>query len=240
MPRSFYGRGKADDERVIFISQRGAIPSEKQVWKHLLCEDCEDRLNKNGERWMARQALQLDGSFPLLESLQRNSFEGEQRNGWPVRFPAGCFGSMNARKIAYFAASIFWRRTYDGWTVAAALRSEAGRYRALEFGPYAEKIRRFLLDEEPWPSGATLRVVVVDSCDPFLMQVIFPLGGRERETRAFAYSFYVPGVRFDLFLDKRMRSANDCFVSGPGNPVFLGQRDVLEDLVRLVLTGTNL
>ena len=35
----------------------------------LLCQDCEQRLSKNGERWVLSHCLKRNGSFPLAEML---------------------------------------------------------------------------------------------------------------------------------------------------------------------------
>ena len=40
-----------------------------QIKKHLLCDECEQRLNANGESWVTRFAHQVGRSFRLQEAL---------------------------------------------------------------------------------------------------------------------------------------------------------------------------
>jgi hypothetical protein len=43
-------------------------PTPKQIWHHLLCDDCEQRFSKRGESSTMRLVQRKTG-FPLLERL---------------------------------------------------------------------------------------------------------------------------------------------------------------------------
>jgi hypothetical protein len=146
-----------------------------------------------------------------------------------VPYPAKSFADINIDRLAYFAASVFWRAGVCDWGEK--------RLAQMDVGPYGEKLRRFLTGASIWPVGVIIRVTIIDSFEPKYMRAIFPFGGRDLNTGGFAYSFYIPGIRFDLYLDKRMQVSPTCLLNNKEHPVFLAGDDRFRDLVRIVQTS---
>ena len=85
--------------------------------QHLLCEACEDLLNKNGERWVLSNNYRLDGPSPLYRGapLCESRSEVRQRN---------CNSSLavpfiDIEKLIYFGTSLFWRASAADWNIGA-------------------------------------------------------------------------------------------------------------------------
>ena len=104
---------------------------------------------------------------------------------------------INAGKLMYFAASIFWRGAAHDWVL---MRQRPTR---LSLGPYEESLRQFLLDG-PFPENASLIVSVTNSMSRMPnMLLVFPyLKSRDAGYRQ--YRFTIPGITFQLFLGKSM------------------------------------
>ncbi len=57
----------------MLISSRGVIQTSRQTKTHLLCNECEDVLNRNGEKWVLPRIANVDKSFPLFDMLTKVS-----------------------------------------------------------------------------------------------------------------------------------------------------------------------
>jgi hypothetical protein len=122
-----------------------------QVKKHLLCDECEQRLSANGERWVAEFAHQVGRGFRLQEALLRL----EPR----MRLATGriCYAedgpAIDWKKLAYFALSIFWRAAADSWDRSA----EVGAKPFIEVeATLQEDLRGFLLGQADYPKAFCL------------------------------------------------------------------------------------
>ena len=93
-------------------------------------------------------------------------------------------------------------------------------------GPIRRRVKTILAWQEAFPESAVLRVGLLKSSEAKHMLVVSPLGSREANTLAYAYSFYIPG----MILDRRKQRASHCFVKGIGNPIFLISNSELKDL----------
>jgi hypothetical protein len=53
----------------ILVTQQGDLQTSRQYWSHLLCGECEERFNRNGERYAMTQVDNGQGPFPLFDRL---------------------------------------------------------------------------------------------------------------------------------------------------------------------------
>lgn len=116
---------------------------------YLLCDDCEQRFNRNGEnevlRWLAPKAKA--GTSPLQSKLR------EVKPFFVDAPPAGtCHHAsalgIDAEKFAYFGLSLLWRAAVHSWPF-----SEERSSTRLELGEHLEPLRRYLLGETAFPNN---------------------------------------------------------------------------------------
>ena len=104
----------------------------------MLCSDCEGRFQVR-ETYVADLAYASEGE-PLILNVLGVTPRGRASEP-TISIPVG---SLDTDKLAYFAASVFWR-------AAVATNNE---FEKLELGPYREELRRYLLGELPFPTRA--------------------------------------------------------------------------------------
>jgi hypothetical protein len=172
----------------VIVTSKVAIQTNFRVAEYLLCPDCEERLNKHGETWVLANAFRGGVEFPLRQAL---------RDGTPAAtlpsfklFVADQLPSVDLDRIIHFALSVFWKASAANW-------SSLDHTSRLNLGPYAEHIRRFLLNEGPFPKKTALIVSVAGSDNPPLVS-IFPYSGRSGSTRQ--HRFSIPGMTFWLHM----------------------------------------
>jgi hypothetical protein len=188
------------------------VRTSVQTKDYLLCFDCEQRFNNKGEKWVLAMCRQQSGVFPLAESLALYTpFHSGDRTSL---FRCDECQSMDAQKLIYFAASMFWR---------------ASIYRPpyepidnpVELGPlYEEQFRQYLLDLVPFPRNAVLWVTVIPQ-DAAASFYIPPRRNKQVHGKKVmhAYTFALPGIMFDLYVGKEILPVcrEFCIVGTPGH-----------------------
>ena len=110
------------------------LKSSRQVSQHLLCVHCERRLEQGGETWVIPRCWQDPTSFPLREALVAANVVVESGPGFET-FAAVKVPDFEPDKLAYFAASLFWRGAVSDWNI------HQQRLRQLKLGPYKDELR---------------------------------------------------------------------------------------------------
>src|SRR5689334_22524971 len=97
---------KIDNESPVAVDKELSVQTDRQIRGYILCPDCEDRFNKNGESWVMGNCFRGDG-FKLKELIEglRPKFA---REGLSV-YSAAEIPQIDIDKLTYFAASIIWR-----------------------------------------------------------------------------------------------------------------------------------
>lgn len=112
---------------------------EKQIKARLLCRGCEDLFSKRGER-PAGMLWASNKRFGLLEIIKA-TVNFQPLNSGMNLYDGNSLPATVVDSIKYLFFSIFWRASV--WPD----HLHTGYNGAL--GPYAQKIREFLLDREP-------------------------------------------------------------------------------------------
>jgi hypothetical protein len=112
----------------------------KQIHEYLLCDECEERFNSGGERWVLANALHSSGSFNLRDAFRAAkpfvTLEGS------IAY-SGHTPGVDLDKLVYFAASIFWRTSVGKWTLAERWFGREGK---IDLCPrYIEELHLYLL-----------------------------------------------------------------------------------------------
>jgi hypothetical protein len=196
MPRSLYkkargsgGRGNQDPH---VVTAKGRRPTSHQVTDHVLCRECEDRFNKNGEDYVMRLVTKQNGQFPLLDMLNKVGPQ-QSGNGW-VAYSAAGTPDIDRDKIAYFAISVFWRASVHTW------EQESGELVSIDLGKkYNGEIRKYLMGETTIPKRAVLSAIV---CTDPESQISFFVPSENQKVRDRTVGFGARGLMFFLRVSK--------------------------------------
>jgi len=199
--------GIANDPK---IKSFRVFQTSRQITGHVLCHSCEQILNSSGEDWVLPNLSTLQG-FPLFEKL--TSVKPEIAEEDLAVYACGKVPDIRTDFLVHFAIGVFWKAGVHNWqTGRGTLR--------LEFGPYTEQMRRFLLGGT-FPDHAYLIINVVPPSYPTISAY---LPYRSKVFDFAFHSFYVPGVEFMLTLSKTTPDflRTMCIVSNPTHPVLSG------------------
>lgn len=204
IPSAFYKQMTASSGGYVSATQTKATNTSKQVTASLLCSGCEQKFSSSGEQWVSKNYYK-NGSFPIFDSLAK--LQPTRQKGTTKFFEiAATQQSIDVPKMVYFATSIFWRAGACSWMFPAGKVS----YQALQFGPYAEDLRKFLLGDDSFPTKASLGIIVSEN--PGQDGVIFPQSANRNDGGFRRYGFFIPGIAFILSLGNRLPTGieNEC------------------------------
>lgn len=224
LPKGVYKRLRDNGERnpnPWALSRNKAIQTSKQQTVYLLCEDCEQRLSKNGERWVLGNCLQGDGKFPLASFLS-SRFPDISSNNNPTRvYLASKIPEINISALTYFAVSMFWRGSVHPWNEDGSI--------PVSLGPFQDQLRQYLMKDnlKAFPKYCSLWVVIREGKVDRLTYL--PIG--ERRNDFYFYKFPMPGLAFTLLLGKSipLKYYKMCFVHGTGNPIYV--TTIIDELI---------
>lgn len=206
--------GRFTNPNPVRLTDVYAIQTSEQYTAHLLCHGCEQRLHVNGENWVLkhcwrgrkfRLAHLLSGGNAVLASLEASVYHASQIPG------------VNISALTYFSASMFWRAAVHNWSGRAVEP-------AIDLGPYAEELRKYLNVNADFPPDCALLVTLPtrDSDPPKWMMHPFP----KRTHGCHIYTMLFLGIGLSLVIGRQIpmnwREAD--FVRGPGNPIIVLSR----------------
>lgn len=215
IPKGIYKRLRDKNEtnpNPVVISKKGVVQTSRQTKAYLLCSECEERLNKNGEYWVLAHCLQEDRSFPLATILT-SRVPDISSPGNPTRiYYASNIPEINVTALAYFAASIFWRGSIYPWNTDDSI--------PVGLGPFQEQFREYLMGLRMFPQDCALYVIVREGKKADRLTYT-PTGGRQNIFHF--YNFPMPGLGFTLLTSKNLRAAHRkfCIIHGRNNPIIV-------------------
>jgi len=202
----------------VIVTSNSVWQSSKQVEAHLLCSDCEQRFHKEGEDWTLRHCYRGERRFRLQEILARCT---PIQDSSTVRvYAAHSIREIGVGRLAYFAASVFWRASVHRWSL------QDHRLGRIDLGRrYTEELRLFLMGVTAFPKDAAVLIDIFGFRSPeTLATLLFPYGGR-RDT-FHHYRFTIPGVAFNLYLGRLVPpELKDASVLAPTGILLSSQRD---------------
>jgi hypothetical protein len=164
-----------------------------QLRGYTFCSACEDRLNKNGEKWVLANIPNDYGSgFPLQDALIP---EIPTVIAGDINVYAGrTISKFDVDRLIYFGMSIFWRGAAREW------KSSTGAVAPpVDLRGYFEPIRQFLLGER-FPDDVFIVALVHNLKPPG--NAVIPVESATGRYGDF-YWFYVNGLAFALYLGKQ-------------------------------------
>jgi hypothetical protein len=191
----------------IMFGDATAFSSAGQVRDYLLCRDCEELFNRNGEDWVMASCYR-NKTFALRDALHKATPK-YQTQGVTV-YAASQIPGVNCPALIYFALSVFWRAAAHIWKLGSNSYHN-------DLGPYEEPIRLFLLGAR-FPENVSLSTRV--SClDSLHERLLLPFS--ERGNGYHMHCFGIPGIVFTLLVGKRIPPAFYRLSTAPNVEVIL-------------------
>jgi|SRR5580658_1378530 hypothetical protein len=156
MPRGLYKRLREKQRRnpnPVIITADKTFRSSNQATDYLLCAECEGRFNHGAEAWLMASVAHGE-SFPLLDRLR--VAVPMHKLSESVSY-SGARTGIDTDKLGYFALSMVWRGAIHEWPLPAG-----GRSHKLNLGTMEESIRKYLVGNAAFPTGAAIIVHVCE------------------------------------------------------------------------------
>jgi hypothetical protein len=201
----------------LVITRKYLVQTTEQMSDYLLCADCEQLFNLNGERWTLARIARPEG-FALRTSVLNCPYR--VLNAEVRYYVTRGAKDIDHEKLVYFALSVFWRGAVRTWTRSGDTTDE------IDLGEYGEPIRLFLLGKAPYPKD----VVVIASLWPFdesLPAIYHPRQARPTQRlKGHNLFFYVPGLSFNLVAGEALSPAirHLCMYSSPLRMMFMSEK----------------
>lgn len=198
IPAGFYRQMTKSHQGYTSATEKRATNTSQQVRQKLLCSECEEKFNKNGEDWILKNYWSGQ-KFPLLDEIAKLTPASKKANISHF-FITPSTSKIDLQKMVYFAASVFWRASVSSWSFPAGKTI----YGPLELGPYSEKLHTFL-SGGMFPNNTSLGIFIA----PYPKQdgIIFPQKANREDGGFIKYGFFIPGVSFILCVGKKIPDA---------------------------------
>lgn len=185
---------ESEGESPVVVNAEVSLQSDSQMRDHVLCAQCEERFNKNGESWVMKYCSRNAEGFKLKELIDAS--KPLTGNGLKV-YSAALIPEIDLEQLTYFASSIVWRAAVHKWKLGKK------RIEPIYLGTYREELRRYLLGETPFPKNAVVWVSVIP--EEKLWNVFIPPYG-EKVNQCKRYKFPFLGMSFMVFLGNQIDS----------------------------------
>lgn len=193
MPAALYGDSKKDYE---LTTLNGTTKTKVQMKQPLLCFDCEQLFDRNGETHVLEAiAPKNRKAFPLADRM-RVAYARES-DASISRFFGPDF-NLDMDKFTYFAVSVVWRAAEARWTMPDGIITQEQN-----LGTFQENMRRYLLRETPLPSDMAVIVVVCSDAES-RRRFYHPSGFVE--AGCINFRFLARGVIFRVMMGYQMSS----------------------------------
>ena len=191
LPKNFYKATHGPGENPVYLRSDRTRETSKQTTAPLLADCCEQRFSGRGESWAALN-LWRDTGFPLRDALAQVAGPEVKR----FRECDAAAAGVDVNQLVCLGASIFWRAGVHHWKLPEAPA------RLINLGRYEDALRRFLLDQQPFPVEMVLMATVNTGARASGV-IGLPRGGRCPEG-FHVYFFDGPGITYGLAVGKEI------------------------------------
>ncbi len=221
-PAGLYRYCKAAELGPVRMTAKEITVANVEVTAPLLCQECEDRLNRDGENWLLPKLATIDQKFPFYDLLV--TVPPDTAEDGSAAYACSRNDKIGFRKLTNFAVGVFWKASVHSW--------EEGKTTPLiELGKYREPFRLFLMRKGQFPERACLTIGVTPPAKAVIGFNMPLLRGTHPYHQ---YVFYVPGIIFILSVGKQITGEHKetCFFVNPLHPIILA--DLSQDIYKLV------
>jgi hypothetical protein len=200
------------NDNPVAIGRKITSSTSRQIRDHLLCAECEDLFNKNGEGWVSGQVWN-GKSFPLRDRLKLALHMYESPS--MTVFSALSVG-IDTDKLAYFALSVIWRAGAHTWRLPFG-----GQTTRLNLGESEGSLRKYLLGETGFPTDVS---VLVHVCTDYPSTGMFYTPSEsqvEPNPQVKQFRFQTLGLNFMVFVGNIPPTVRQyCCVASPSKVIF--------------------
>lgn len=227
MPRALYDLCRTKESEPVRATSEVIMQTSRQTKDYLLCEQCEEILNKEGENWVLPKLARFKGDFPLHSILEK--VPPDVSEGTASCYAASRNPEIDIDSIVHFAAGIFWKASVHSWT-------GSDQEPLIELGPYSEQLRKFLIGNTAFPRHVVLTVGLPPP-SAVLNTFVDPYQGGASGNRN--YMFHVPGMHFSIAVGRSISTElrEICFSRNPLHPIVL--LDISDDIKKLYQQTTK-
>lgn len=218
IPQAMYDYCRTADSEPVLMTTKVVMQTSRQLQHPLLCQTCEDVLNKGGENWLLPLLATIDKKFPLLDLIERvepDVIDGELRAYAASRNP-----SIEINKLIHFVMGVFWKASIHSW--------EGGNKQPrIRLGPYGDRVRIFLRGQTAFPENMGLVLGVLPRENAL---VSFSVPYRNPVSEFHSFTFHIPGILFVLSVGKKLGPDMPliCFATNPAHPILVA--DLAQDI----------
>ena len=187
--RAIHKLCRQDGDDPVLMTPKIIMTTPRHLWAHLLCLECEGRLNKFGETPVLK-LLDNGSSFPLLERMSL-SLSLKVENG-VVTFSGRAMG-IDTDALAHFSLGLLWKGSSRKWHTVNGQKS------GVRLGKYREGIRKYLLGKGGFPAGV---FVLVAACQDNGSRGMVFAPAKVSGSRYPMFSILVRGIWFHIITDK--------------------------------------
>lgn len=208
VPAAIYDYCREGKHRPIRVGDGFVVPTDRQTQDYLLCTECEDVLNKRGERWVSDKLATWERRFPLYDALTKLPALFNEHG--MAMYLAEQNPKIEVDKLIHFAMGLFWKASVHPWKAGTTNPR-------IDLGPYSEEIRKWLRNESKFP-GFIYLVVVEEKPQKAQITINEPYEAVRQGWRTFL--LHVPGVLCMLAVGKVVdESIRTLAITNTGNPV---------------------
>jgi hypothetical protein len=190
---------------------------DKHIKDYVLCFDCEQRFDRNGESEVLYWVSPKSKTFRLGERLKvalPRDYDPSDPDQSINRYSGTDIG-VDTDKFAYFAISVVWRGAAHDWVLP-----DGGVRPHDALGGFVEPMRLYLLGQAPFPPDTSV-IVIVGSDDE--SRKVWTVPGVHVEANCLNFRFHTFGILFrvlmgyrqwDYFRDRSCTSPRKCIFYG--------------------------
>jgi hypothetical protein len=191
MPAALYPKGRKL-EYATRVST-GPLQNENQIKDPLLCFDCEQRFDQNGEsevlHWINPKGKRSLLSERLDVALPRDSHPTMPRY-------SGADLGVDMDKFAYFAISMVWRGAVHDWVMFdGTIRPRT------ELGAFLEPMRLYLMGKAPLPPDTSVIVIVTNDEES---RKVWTMPSLDVEAACLNFRFLTFGMLFRVMMGRHI------------------------------------
>ena len=184
--RVLYKLSRVGGEDPVVMTPKLVTITPRQMWAHLLCEVCEQKLNKLGEKPVLKLFNDASDNFPLLNRM--NLAIPHKVEGKAIIYSGEAIG-IDTEPLAHYALGVLWKGSVHKWITLKRQES------TVDLGKYQEPIRRYLVGEAGFPNGVYITVTV---CIDLGSQITIYAPSKLEETQYPTNSFLARGLWFHI------------------------------------------
>ncbi|HEY6464676.1 MAG TPA: hypothetical protein VIY69_01715, partial [Candidatus Acidoferrales bacterium] len=187
MGRAVHQRALLKGKAVVMTPKR-VEETQRQIWAHVLCSECEQRLNRNGENYVFG-LIDNGSSFPLLDKIKHAAQVAADQT---VTTFSGSAMGIDTDKLAYFALALLWKGSVHRWPTLG------GQITRVNLRGHKEQIRKYLLGRAGFPSGVVIAAACTDKASQGLVTSPARFVGQDDNH----FSILMRGIWIDVVLWK--------------------------------------